>query len=93
MNGNDIFATRGEDIVDPSKLTRRELLSAIYWLNQELTGRAIFGGAAACDFVERELKRTSANSKPVLVERFNDMVDELIGTDPYSRVLRIYRKK
>lgn len=38
MNGNDIFATRREDIVDPSKLTRRELLSAIYWLNQELTG-------------------------------------------------------
>lgn len=44
MNGNDIFATRREDIVDPSKLTRRELLSAIYWLNQELTGRVIFGG-------------------------------------------------
>ena len=93
MNGNDIFATRGEDIVDPSKLTRRELLSAIYWLNQELTGRVIFGGAAACDYVERELKRTSAHSKPVLVERFNDMVDELIGTDPYSRVLRIYGEK
>lgn len=93
MNGNDIFATRGEDIADPSKLTRRELLSAIYWLNQELTGRAIFGGAAACDYVERELKRTSANSKPVLIERFNEMVDELIGTDPYSRILRIYRKK
>ena len=55
MNGNDIFATRREDIVDPSKLTRRELLSAIYRLNQELTGRAIFGGTAACDFVEREL--------------------------------------
>lgn len=93
MNGNDIFATRREDIVDPSKLTRRELLSAIYRLNQELTGRAIFGETAACDFVERELKRTSANSKPVLIERFNEMVDELIGTDPYSRVLRIYRKK
>lgn len=89
MNGNHIFATRGEDIVDPSELTR----SAIYWLNQELTGRAIFGGAAACDYVERELKRTSANSKPMLVERFNEMVDELIGTDPYSRVLRIYREK
>lgn len=93
MNGNDIFATRGEDLVDPSKLTRRGLLSAIYRLNQELTGRVIFGGTAACDFVERELKRTSANSKPVLIERFNDMVDELIGTDPYSRVLRIYGEK
>ncbi|MEC4174977.1 hypothetical protein VIN30_00750 [Adlercreutzia sp. R7] len=53
----------------------------------------IFGGAAACDYVERELKRTSTNSKPMLMQRFNEMVDELIGTDPYSRVLRIYRKK
>lgn len=93
MNENDIFATRREDIVDPSKLTRRELPSAIYWLNQELTGRVIFVGAAACDFVEREPKRTSVNSKPMLIERFNEMVDELIGTDPYSRILRIYRKK
>ena len=93
MNGNDIFATCREDIVDPSKLTRRELLSAIYWLNQELAGRAIFGGAAACDYVERELKRTTANSKPMLIERFYEMVDELIGIDPYYRVLRIYRKK
>lgn len=93
MNGNDIFATCREDIVDPSKLTRRELLSAIYWLNQELAGRAIFGGTAACDYVERKLKRTTANSKPMLIERFYEMVDELIGIDPYSRVLRIYRKK
>lgn len=93
MNGNHIFATRREGIVDPCELTRRELLSAIYWLNQELTGRVIFGGAAACDYVERELKRTSANSKPVLIERFNEMVDELIGADPYSRILRIYGKK
>lgn len=29
----------------------------------------------------------------MLIERFYEMVDELIGIDPYSRVLRIYRKK
>ena len=34
-----------------------------------------------------------ANLKPVLIERFNDMVNELIGTAPYSHVLRIYREK
>lgn len=29
----------------------------------------------------------------MLIERFNEMVDELIRTDPYSHVLRIYGKK
>lgn len=93
MDRDDIFATLREEIIEPSALTRRELLNAVYWLNQELAGHAVFGGAAARDYVERELKRTSANSKPMLIERFNEMVDELIGADPHSRVLRIYRKK